>query len=150
MAVMGGSKVRNFIYASSLVLLALFSPAVIAQNHERAPDCANQSQFGEWLWCPVQALVRVWGLPQTLKTLSNGNKIMLYHQLTYQHQLAHPIITPVFDGRWSGSVRNMPGQSDAHQQHLVRVECVNWFEIDPRGIIVRVNYSQKYCPDRFW
>jgi len=111
--------------------------------------CATTSNYGlavrSWNHANAKTLTRVWGYPNRMHRLPNGNILYAYHDVTF---VVDPITT-------------IPGhETIVHRNHEVVVhrsgpivtgggaytlKCHTWFEVNPYGKIVNTSFRGNNC-----
>jgi hypothetical protein len=86
-----------------------------------------------------------WAYPNSKEKLKNGNIVYIYDQRRKEFipSITTPGETRIDSEGGSTVIRSTP--SITTPGYVRRLRCTTWFEVNPRGIIVRTNFRGNSC-----
>lgn len=112
--------------------------------------CATQENYAaavnSWQGADQEAVYRVWGYPNKIDTLPNGNKLLVYRDVDKGQN-------PVYTTPGSTSVVTNPNGTS--QVNVVSAtvsggntyyyECNTWFELSSKGKVLNTSFRGNNC-----
>lgn len=127
------------MHVGKILLILLLTGCTQINNH-------YAETIDSWRWGHSAQLLRVWGTPNEIAELPNGNHVYLYQKETYKNYPGNSVISQL--GTFKRS--NQPTAVVVPARNTTTgisffLSCATLFEIDPRGIIVDVRAQGNSC-----
>lgn len=113
-------------------------------------SCATEQYYANavnsWQGAPQEAVYRVWGYPNRVKTLPSGHKLLVYRSEMRGRDPVYstPGTTSVTTGR-HGRTSVTTTEGTVSGGGTYDYKCMTWFELNKRGRVVNTSFRGNNC-----